>query len=125
MKYLLMILGIITLLGCKSEMDNTIKNGHFDNCQDGTVEELVEEFFTNTNWESFVSPDDNKYHLNVSGEINVNEKPAKALIQFEMIDDKNWQINAFTIDGEGQTDEMISELVTTMCNELPERQTGQ
>lgn len=120
-----MILGIITLLGCKSEMDSTIKNGHFDNCQDGTVEELVEGFFTNTNWESFVSPDDNKYHLNVSGEITVNEKPAKALIQFEMIDDKNWQINAFTIDGEGQTDEMISELVTTMCNELPERQTGQ
>jgi hypothetical protein len=124
MKYLLLIFVIFLFLGCKSEMDSSIKNGYFDDCKNGTVEELVDGFFANPEWESFVSPDDNKYHLNVSGEITYADKPAKAIIQFEINKDKTWEINAFEINGEGQTDEMISELVVGMCNEAEEKKTG-
>ncbi|WP_395767247.1 hypothetical protein [Aquirufa sp.] len=124
MKYLLLILGLFLFVGCKSEMDNSIKKGYFDDCQKATVEELVDGFFANPEWESFVSPDDNKYHLNVSGEITYEDKPANAVIQFEINDDKTWEINAFEINGEGQTEDMISDLVVGMCNEADEKKTG-
>jgi hypothetical protein len=97
-------------------MDDKIKKGYFNNCKKATVEKLVNNFFSNTKWESFVSPDDDKYHLNVSGQIQYDEKPAKVIIQFEELENEEWQINAFTINGQPQEDEVILELVSEMCN---------
>ena len=106
---------ITTLFGCKSEMDNTIKKGFFDACQEYNVETLVNSFFANPEWESFVSPDDDKYHLNASGQITYDNKPANALIQFEMDGNDSWEINAFEINGEAQNDFMAAELINKMC----------
>ena len=115
MKQLIVLLIIITLVGCKSEMDKTIKQGYFDACEKHNVETLVNSFFANPKWESFVSPDDDKYHLNASGQITYENKPVNAVIQFEMDGDDRWQINAFEINGEAQNDFMVAELINEMC----------
>jgi len=112
----LFCLGIF-LSGCKSEMDDLIKKGSFEACPDHTVETLVTNYFDNPKWESFISPDDDKYHLNATGEIFYNDKPTKILLQFEFTEGENWQINAMDLDGEPQSEEMIYELVNSMCAE--------
>ena len=116
MKHIYFIILVIIITSCKSKMDDIIKKGYFNNCKKATVEQLVNNFFSNPKWESFVSPDDDKYHLNVSGQIQYDEKPAKVIIQFEELENEEWQINAFTINGEPQEDEIILELVSEMCN---------
>lgn len=115
MKRLIVLLIIITLVGCKSEMDKTIKQGYFDACKKHNVETLVTSFFANPKWESFVSPDDNKYHLNASGQIMYDNQTVNAVIQFEMEGDDRWQINAFEINGEAQNELMVAELINEMC----------
>lgn len=115
MKQLIALLIIITLVGCKSEMDKAIKQGYFDACEKHNVETLVTSFFANPKWESFVSPDDNKYHLNASGQIMHDNKTVNALIQFEFVGDDGWDINAFEINGEAQNELMIDELINEMC----------
>ena len=115
MKQLIVLLIFTTLVGCKSEMDKTIKQGYFDACEKHNVETLVTSFFANPKWESFISPDDNKYHLNVSGQIMYDNQTVNALIQFEMEGDDRWQINAFEINGEAQNELMVAELINKMC----------
>ena len=39
-----------------------------------------------------------------------------ALIQFEMVGEDSWQINAFEMNGEAQDDNMIFELINEMCS---------
>lgn len=118
MKQLIVFLCIgFFLSGCKSEMDEVIKQGSFDMCPDHTVETLVNNFFGNPKWESYVSPDDDKYHLNASGEILYNDKPTKVLLQFEFTKGDNWQINALTYDGKPQSDDVVYELINSMCEE--------
>ncbi|MSQ79345.1 MAG: hypothetical protein EXR21_06680 [Flavobacteriaceae bacterium] len=115
MKQIIFLILITTLFGCKSDMDKTIKEGHFDACKKHNVETLVNSFFANPKWESFVSPDDDKYHLNVVGQITYDNKPVNALIQFEMDGNDRWQINSFEINGEAQNDLMVAELINEMC----------
>jgi len=115
MKQLIVLLIFTTLVGCKSEMDKTIKQGYFDACKKHNVETLVTSFFANPKWESFVSPDDNKYHLNASGQIMYDNQTVNAVIQFEMEGDDRWQINAFEINGEAQNELMVAELINEMC----------
>lgn len=115
MKYIYFIILVLIIASCKSKMDDSIKKGYFDSCKKATVEQLVNNFFNNPKWESFVSPDDDRYHLNVSGQIQYDEKAANALIQFEVLKNKKWQINAFEINGEPQDDDVIEELISEMC----------
>ena len=122
--YAFFVLVLFLFVGCKSDMDSSIKEGYFDSCKSGTVEELVDGYFDKPEWESFVSPDDNKYHLNVSGGITYNNLPAKALLQFEINKDKTWKINAFEIDGEPQNELMIASIVSNMCEEVSGGQKG-
>jgi len=115
MKKIALIFLFATLFSCKSKMDETIKKGYFDACKKHNVETLVNSFFANPKWESFVSPDDNKYHLNASGQITYDKKIVNAVIQFEMDGDDRWQINAFEINGEAQNEFMVVELINEMC----------
>jgi hypothetical protein len=117
MKKILLTVLIASLFGCKAKMDDTIKKGYFDSCRKYNVETLINGFFANPKWESFISPDDDKYHLNVSGQIMYDNAPANAIVQFEIHDDERWQINAFEINGEPQEDFMIAGLVDEMCVE--------
>jgi hypothetical protein len=108
---------VATLFGCKAKMDETIKKGYFDACKKHNVETLVNGFFANPKWESFISPDDDKYHLNVSGQITYDNALVNALVQFETHEDERWQINAFEINGEPQDEFMVAELINEMCLE--------
>jgi hypothetical protein len=118
MNKLILIIFALSLLGCKSEKDNAIKKGFFNGCSKANVETLVASFFENPKWESFVSPDDNKYHLNASGQIMYNNVSANALIQFEIEEGEKWTINAFEINSQPQDDEMVVELIDEMCNSV-------
>ena len=115
MKQLIVLLIFTTLVGCNSEKDKTIKQGYFDACKKHNVETLVTSFFANPKWESYVSPDDNKYHLNASGQIMYDNQTVNAVIQFEMEGDDRWRINAFELNGEAQDELMVAELVNEMC----------
>jgi len=115
MKKIIVLIIVSALVGCKSEMDKTIKQGYFDACKKHNVETLVTSFFANPKWESYVSPEDDKYHLNASGQIMYDNKTVNALIQFEMEGDDRWQINAFEINGEAQDELMVAELINEMC----------
>ncbi len=115
MKKIAFLFLLTTLFSCKSKMDETIKKGYFDACKKHNVETLVNSFFANPKWESFVSPDDDKYHLNSSGQITYDNKPVNAVIQFEMDGDDRWHINAFEINGEAQNEIMVAELINEMC----------
>lgn len=106
------------IFGCTSAIDDTIKQGSFNSCPSYTVETLVNGFIADPVWESFVSPDDDKYHLNVSGVILYDDEDANAVIQFEVLEEESWQINAFEIDNVPQNDFVIEELVTAMCDEM-------
>jgi len=44
-----------------------------------------------------------------------DNKTVNALIQFEMVGDDGWDINAFEINGEAQNELMIDELINEMC----------
>lgn len=107
---------ITTTVSCKYKMEQKIKKGYFDSCPKHDVESMVESYFENPDWESFISPDDNKYHLNVSGNILYNGREAKAILQFELLEDDRWKINAFEINGNEQNDFMISALLDEMCS---------
>ena len=97
----LFCLGIF-LSGCKSEMDDLIKKGSFEACPDHTVETLVTNYFDNPKWESFITPDDDKYHLNATGEIFYNDKPTK--IELGLMSAEN----ALTMFQEYKQDELIN-----------------
>jgi hypothetical protein len=120
MKRLLLLILVASLFGCKSNMDDSIKKGHFDACKKYNVETLVNSFFANPKWESFVSSDDNNYHLNATGQITYDNKPVNALIQFQINNDDSWQINSFEINGEPQNDDTIIELINEMCSSASE-----
>ncbi len=117
MKKVIFLFSLFILLSCKSNLENVIKEGSFDSCPNQSVETLVNSFFKNPKWESFVSPEDDKFHLNASGQILYGNKKVNALIQFEIINEDRWQINAFEINGEPQDDYMIEELIAEMCEE--------
>ncbi len=120
MKKIVLLIVLPLLLGCKSQMEKTVKEGHFDACKKATVEKLIENYFADPKWESFIA-DDGKYHINVTGKITFNNKPAKALLQFYIYeDDERWEVNAFEINGKPQQDLMVVELIEDMCNEYKE-----
>jgi len=114
---LLALLASIALTSCSDSRDDIIKKGYFDRCPDYTVEELINDFFDHQYWESFISPDDNKYHLEVSGIIYLQEYniPVDALIQFQLNNGDRWEINALEINGEPQYVEQYSYLIDDMC----------
>lgn len=118
MKQLILLIFTLSFWGCKSGLDNSIKQGNFDACSKYTVESLVNNFVGNPQWESFVSPDDDKYHLNLSGTCMYDGKSAKLLVQFQINEDETWFINAFELNGEPQPDEMIGSLVEAMCSDM-------
>lgn len=111
--YILILL--IFFSGCKSSMEDKIRNGYFNNCPNADVETLINNFFSNPSWESFISPDDNLFHLNIKGQINFNGEPVEALVQFQMDKNDSWLINAFEINSQPQAEIMIGSLVSKMC----------
>lgn len=117
MNKIYIILFTILFAGCKNSMEDKIKSGYFNDCQIADVETLINSFFSNPKWESFISPDDNLFHLNVEGQITFNGEPAEATVQFQSDKNDSWFINAFEINSRPQADMMISSLISKMCEE--------
>lgn len=117
MNKIYIVLFIILFAGCKNSMEDKIKSGYFNDCQIANVETLINSFFSNPKWESFISPDDNLFHLNIKGQITFNGEPAEATVQFQSDKNDSWFINAFEINSRPQADMMISSLISKMCEE--------
>tara|TARA_B100000900_G_C20253549_1_gene583017 strand:+ start:143 stop:505 length:363 start_codon:yes stop_codon:yes gene_type:complete len=116
-KFILLLVILFTTASCDSSAISLVKNGSLDDCSDHTVEELVDGYFKNPEWEEIVADDDRTY-VNITGEILYEERPVKAKLQFK-ISNKNdrFQAQAFEIDGIGQNDFMILSLLASMCEE--------
>jgi hypothetical protein len=117
MNKLILLLLIIYFSGCTSNNEEAILKGYFEGCNNATVEELVANYFGDPEWESFTG-DDGKYHLNVSGELSLDENPVKGVLQFEMLKGNSWKVNAFELNGEPQNEDEINDLVDAMCDEF-------
>jgi len=115
-KKVIFILFAFGLVTCKN-FDSVIKEGYFYECPNVSVRNLVDNFMGEPKWESFISPSDNQYYLNVSGEIIYDSRPASALLQFKFTEDNtSWIINAIEINGNPQVAEDINLFVSQMCN---------
>jgi hypothetical protein len=115
MKKIILIAILPFLFSCKSQLENGIKQSSFEACPGITVEKLFNKFLKNPEWESFISPDDNKYHLNVSGKFNDAGVVRKLNVQFQYTEGEMWEINAIEMDGETLSDEMILNFLGFMC----------
>jgi hypothetical protein len=118
-----LVLTATLILGCDSNLDKHIKEGYFDQCTAGTVQELIESFVAEPKWESIMG-DDNKYHLNVTGGITYSGNPAEILIQFEVLENNRWQINAVEVNKIPKDEYFVSDLINSMCTNFTSNQTG-
>ncbi|WP_158640135.1 zinc ribbon domain-containing protein [Brachyspira aalborgi] len=81
----------------QSHYISTIKNGVFLENRDVTVGTMLEAILTDIKWETIVAADNN-YYVNVSGNLNNNN----VLIQFKILQDDHWDVNAFEMNGKAQ-----------------------
>lgn len=98
---------------CTKMAESTVRNGSLTICDEHTVEELIDNFFENPKWESFVG-DDGELYVNIEGGITSDGEPVKALLQF-IVEDDEFEVNAFEIDGDPQNDLMVLSLLNKMC----------
>ncbi len=112
----LILIGILPILiGCKRSLENTIKEGSFSVCPNVTVQKLFTKFLKNPNWEGFLSPDDNKFHLNVSGSFAIEGQRKNMLVQFQYTEGDNWEVNAMEIDGENVSTDEWGGIIEYIC----------
>ena len=106
---------ILFLTSCSTSPLDTVKYGYLDDCPDYTMEELVESYFDNPKWESFIA-DDGRNYVNVTGGLTLYDEPVQALLQFKIRDDL-FMVKVFEIEGETMTDWDLIELLSNMCDE--------
>jgi|TARA_B110000116_G_scaffold30546_1_gene22864 hypothetical protein len=106
---------ILFLTSCSTSPLDTVKYGYLDDCPDYTMEELVESYFDNPKWESFIA-DDGRNYVNVTGGLTLYDEPVQALLQFKIRDDL-FMVKVFEIEGETMTDGDLFELLSNMCVE--------
>ena len=75
-KYLLLLVGIIFVTGCGNKLDK-IKNGSISECDDYTVEELVDNYVKDATW---TKVNDNTYK--VKGMVSYNNDYQKITLEF-------------------------------------------
>lgn len=109
-RFLISFIGAIILLVCifvipnfvrgfsigykQSHYINTVKNGAFLENRDVTVGTMLETILKDIKWETIVA-EDNNYYVNVKGNLNDND----VLIQFKILQDDHWSVNALEING--------------------------
>lgn len=113
----MIILALVPFLfSCKSQLENGIKEGEFEGCPNQTVSQLFEKFLKNPEWESFISPDDNKFHLNVTGKYSdLDGVSHKMMVQFQYTKGDLWEANAMEIDGQALNDDDILNSLSFIC----------
>lgn len=97
----------------------TVKEGNFTACQGYKVGPMIDKYFGSPEWTSFVGNDGNSY-VNVSGNLEFNNKPTiAALLQF-LVDDQtgSFQIEAFEWDGISQNYLKIQTFFGNLCDSM-------
>ena len=77
---------------------------------------MVDGFMGSPTWESIVAGDGNNY-VNVVGDIEYDNKPVKALLQFQVNEDERFQYNALEYNGMPQNALDGIGLLTAKCGE--------
>jgi hypothetical protein len=101
-------------ISCGSGNIDLVKYGTMDLCE-FTVGEMVDSYFSNPKWEEIVS-DDNRSYVNITGVLRLSDEPVVATLQFKIRDDR-FMVNALEVDGEGQNELIILDLLNSMCEE--------
>ena len=119
-------LTIFILSSCSAFEDSSItriKNISFDLCSNFTIENRVNNFFSNPKWEA-IKADNGMDYVNLYGGITFMEKPVDAAVQFsglslyELMNPSevvSVSIVAFELNEIPQNQMMISSLVFAMC----------
>lgn len=92
-----------------------VKQGKLEACSYATVETIVNQFMGNPKWESGIAKDRTEF-VNVSGDIFVDDKKVRALIQFA-VDSKRdaFKFQALEYNGVPQPVLVAAGLFATMC----------
>jgi len=96
---------------------DSVKNSNFLKCPKYTVEEVVNSFMGNPEWESFIEPDSDEdvdYYVNIKGDIAYNGSPAVGMLQLWVKGD-DIGIQGFEINGQLQNEDMENILLSNMC----------
>lgn len=110
---IIMLLSILFISCMDSEEVQKVKNGSLLMYKNVTIEELVNGFVKDPEWESFVA-DDGKTYVNIEGFIRYNGKKSKLGIQYRLDPDDRFWFNAMTINGEEQYEYVYRELMYKM-----------
>lgn len=116
--FILIILFEFNPLNSYNKYIKEVKEGTLYLCNNYTVEELINNYIDNPNWQAGKTTDGN-IAVNISGEITYLDKPAKALIQF-YIKGKEFEFNAFEINDIPQTEIIFYTLLESMCTSIEE-----
>lgn len=116
---LLLISGLSSFTQEASAQAYIVKNGSFNLCEDVTVEDLVDNFVYNPEWESLVGDDLNRY-VNLYGVINYAGVDVDMTLQFILDGLDSFEVNAMEFNGVPQGEDMVLELIVTMCDDYYE-----
>jgi len=118
-KIILMPFLVLALQACSDDPAiQRIKGGTFNDCQEATIGQLVDNFFASPSW-ALIAADDGRTYVNLTGGMTLYEEPVNALVQFTapLTDEAAFEINAFELNEIPQNAIMIAGLVTAMCDE--------
>ncbi|MCL2658139.1 MAG: hypothetical protein FWD62_12150 [Betaproteobacteria bacterium] len=105
----------VVLAACSDSTVSIVKDGKLGICQTATVNQMAKGFMEKPSWDSGVSDKGAKF-VNLSGNITLNSKPVKAVVQFIVNKEKNtFEYRAFEINGVPQNNFMANDLFMKMC----------
>jgi hypothetical protein len=103
-------------LASSSEEINIVKAGTLRSCPNSTIEKMSTAFFTSPKWESGTGPN-GKLFVNLSGDMGLNGKSARAVIQFLVNKEKKvFTYHALEIDGKPEPEDVAVDLFKQMCD---------
>jgi hypothetical protein len=92
-----------------------VKYGSLYDCPNRTLDDMANSFMNNPQWESVYSNDGRTY-VNLTGGITVYNRPATALIQFNITANDTFELQAIEYNGVPQNMFESSHLLDSMCS---------
>ncbi|MCL2636045.1 MAG: hypothetical protein FWD50_05385 [Betaproteobacteria bacterium] len=110
-----LIVVAVALVACSDSTVSIVKDGKLSICQTATVNQMAKGFMEKPSFDSRVSDTGAKL-VNLSGNVTLNSKPVKAVVQF-VVNKENgtFEYRAFEIDGVPQNTYMANGLFMKMC----------
>lgn len=95
-----------------------VKNGNFHSYPNHTIDKAVSSFFSNPRWKEITATDGYIY-VNMRGGMSYNSTNVNVLLQFSILEDNTFTVNAFEINGIPQNQLMINILLGKMFSSIP------